>query len=327
MLVLSLSAADPTEAREPQAAVVGSPASSETVCERAHEINPGCACPGCACRTHLAELEACDVEEGLFDNLTFLAALNGSKQPQDLGVNAQFGARVAANWGLPVWREGGLGLQVGTSIDPLYQAVAVLDRLDISDDRFQNFTTVGLYQRTERGWVWGVAHDFLYENYWANFHLSQWRGVAALEWGENNEVGTWFAIRDKGDTARLAGQTFDVEAITQGSIYWRHWFENRTQATVWVGVADGHGAFVLAFPDGATVSQRALFGADVRVPLTDWAAIFGEANFIAPFDSGTVDAYLGIELFPRRNAASVRRFAPVLSVASNPTFAVDLRRR
>lgn len=263
------------------------------------------------------------------DHFTFLAALSGSKQPQDLGVNAQLGARFAANLGVPLQRQWGLSLQVGTSIDPMYQAAAVLDALGISDDRLQNFTTVGVYQRRERGLVWGVVHDFLYENYYGDFLLGQWRGNVAWNVGDNDEIGTWFAIADMNETATVGGFDVLLRGINQGSIYWRHWYQNLVRTTLWVGAADGHGAFVLAVPNDNNVSQRVLFGADIRVPLTSWAAIFGEANLIAPFDSGTVDAYLGIEIYPRQNVADAAksRYAPLFQVASNPTFAVNLRRR
>src|SRR5262245_6909032 len=37
-----------------------------------------------------------------FDTLTFFGGLDGSKQPQDLGINANMGVRLAANLGLPL---------------------------------------------------------------------------------------------------------------------------------------------------------------------------------------------------------------------------------
>ena len=49
-------------------------------------------------------------QEGYLDNISLLLALDGSKQPQDLGVNAQFGGRGAVNMGVPLVRDWGLGL-------------------------------------------------------------------------------------------------------------------------------------------------------------------------------------------------------------------------
>ena len=35
----------------------------------------------------------------VFENLSVFAGLDGSKQPQDLGINANMGLRLSANWG------------------------------------------------------------------------------------------------------------------------------------------------------------------------------------------------------------------------------------
>ena len=40
--------------------------------------------------------------------MTFFAGLDGAKGPEDLGINALMGARVAVNWALPIWEEIGL---------------------------------------------------------------------------------------------------------------------------------------------------------------------------------------------------------------------------
>jgi hypothetical protein len=35
---------------------------------------------------------------------------------------------------------------------------------------------LGLFQRTEAGLVWGLGYDFLYQEYYDNFTLGQYRG-------------------------------------------------------------------------------------------------------------------------------------------------------
>src|SRR5580700_1211480 len=50
---------------------------------------------------------------GVFDNLSLFIGPDGSKQPQDLGINANMGVRVSANWGLPVSERMKLGMQFG----------------------------------------------------------------------------------------------------------------------------------------------------------------------------------------------------------------------
>jgi hypothetical protein len=76
------------------------------------------------------------------------------------------------------------------------------------------------------------------------------------------------------------------------------------------------------------VRNAFVYGADLQMPLNNWIAIYGEANFITPASSGTVDAYLGFVFYPgggARNALQ-KRFAPLLPTASNTSFAVDLPR-
>ena len=66
----------------------------------------------------------------LFKNLSLFAGLEGSKQPQDFGVNANFGGRFQANLGLPLVEACGLGMQIGTSINYTDNAVQVFERVE-----------------------------------------------------------------------------------------------------------------------------------------------------------------------------------------------------
>jgi hypothetical protein len=57
--------------------------------------------------------------------------------------------------------------------------------------------------------------------------------------------------------------------------------------------------------------------------------MFGQANFILPPATGTVDAFLGIVYQPVALSTRERskRLRPVMPIANNPTFAVDLGRK
>jgi hypothetical protein len=50
-------------------------------------------------------------------NLNIFAGLDGSKQPQDLGINANMGVRFSANWGFGLSQKDGLGGQVGIGVN------------------------------------------------------------------------------------------------------------------------------------------------------------------------------------------------------------------
>jgi hypothetical protein len=273
------------------------------------------------------ESEAIDEDwYGLLENLSGFLGLDGSKGPEDLGINANFGFRGALNWGYPVWEQVGLGVQLGTAINYSETAVRVLRSIDGVRDRFQSFTTLGLFQRTDFGLSWGFVHDWLSEHYYAGIDVGQWRAQIGYALCCHDELGVWGAWRDRGDSATVDGESFNLRPISQANFFWKHIWENDAVTRMWVGVADSHGRFVLVAPGNTPVHHPFVFGADLYVPLTEHLAIFGEANFITPNDTGTVTATLGFAFFPGGAHHAVRsRFAPLLPLANNPTFALDLR--
>ncbi len=264
----------------------------------------------------------------LFDGLSVFGGLDGSKQPQDLGVNANLGGRFAFNWGRVLVEEWHLGIQVGAGIDFSDNAVQVLNRLGVNDGRQQLFTTVGLFQRTDWGFNWNFVHDSLYERYYGNFNLSQWRGRAGYQVTDTDELGVWGTIADSGDSGSVLGTPINLKPISQANFFWRHTWSNSAWTTLWLGSAKEHGRFVLVLPDQPAVKNAFVYGADLQMPLNDWWALYGEANFITPASSGTVDAYLGFVFYPGGGAfkALQKRYAPLLQTASNASFAVDLPR-
>jgi hypothetical protein len=315
------------------ALLVASPSFAEVTELAAFEESPG-ACdeyPSLACDDFgpSCDSPSCDSPScgSIFENLSLFLGLEGSKQPQDFGVNAHFGGRFHANLGVPLIERIGLGLQIGTATNYTDNAVQVFERVEGNRNRFQSFTTVGLFQRTDSGFSWAVGYDFLFQDYYDNFGLGQWRGDLGYRLGAKDEVGAWFALSGKDDHGMFGAIPVVLDPITQGSLYWRHWWENDAHTTVWLGMAEGHGEPNVALGDRPAVDERLVFGADLFVPLGKKLALFGQANFLTPADTGTVDAFLGIAFYPGgAHRAHRRRFAPRLSVANNTTFANDLSR-
>jgi hypothetical protein len=266
-------------------------------------------------------------DTGLADNLSLLLGLTGSKGPEDLGINANFGLRTAVNWGAPVWEQYGLGAQLGTSLNYSQNAVRVLRTISGTHDRVENFSTAGLFQRSNVGVNWGLVYDFVDERYYSNFNLGQWRGQVGYDLTADDEVGLWGAWREHGDSTTVGGLDVSLRPILQGNLFWRHVWRNEIDTRLWVGVAEEHGRFVFVAPGQPTVHHPVVFGAEVYVPLNDYLALFGEANFITPNDSGTVTATFGVAFYPGASAARTARscFAPLLPLANNPSFATDLR--
>ena len=90
----------------------------------------------------------------------------------------------------------------------------------------------------------------------------------------------------------------------------------------------GHDDVVFVFPANPRDSHVLVYGAELYMPLSDKFAVTGSANLVTPAATGTVDAFLGVAFYPKKGAmrASHNRFAPMMAVANNPTFSVNLKR-
>lgn len=266
---------------------------------------------------------------GVFDELTFRFAIDGTKQPQEFGVNAHVGGQASFNWGIPLSTDYGVGMQVGTGVTATANAVRVYELLGESTGRTQNFTTVGLFQRSDR-WAWGFVHDFLYQDYYDEFTLGQWRTRLSFDLTKRDQIGATAMLKSYGDTGVFGSSTnVALTPIDQIQFYWRHYWETGAQTGFWLGVAEGHGEDNAVTGFSAPKDEQPIFGADVLMPLSDSLALYGETNMIMPSDTGTVDAFLGIQWYPCGNAFNARRgrFSSLFSLASPTTFAIDLRRR
>jgi len=230
-----------------------------------------------------------------------------------------------------LFSEYGIGAQVGFAFNYSDSAVRVLELVEGAKERFQTFTTVGLFRNGER-LKFGMVYDWSSTNYYDNYDLSQWRGRLGYVINPCHELGVWWAIGDRADRTFFNGplgpEFFNLEPMSQVSFYWRQTWENAFETSLWLGVNEGHGEVIATLPGNPSVNQRMSFGADVHIPVSDVLAIFGEANFVAPSDSGSVDSYLGFAYYPRGGARRGRssRYSAILPVASNPTMTVDLRR-
>jgi hypothetical protein len=84
---------------------------------------------------------------------------------------------------------------------------------------------------------------------------------------------------------------------------------------------------VLVFPGDTRDNHVVVYGAQLELPLSRRVSVTGSGNFVTPTATGTVDAYLGLSIFPGRGRVDRGRLTPPLAVANNPEFPIDLRRR
>jgi hypothetical protein len=264
----------------------------------------------------------------LLDNLSFFVGPDGSKQPQDLGINANMGVRASANWGVPLSEAAKLGAQIGVGYNASDAAVHVLDQITSTSSRRQTFVTAGLFERPTSRINWGLVYDAVFEHYYDDFQISQVRGQVGFGVTKDNELGVWFTKRAKGDDGQMAGTPVRLDAISQVNAYTRHTWANAAQTMVWLGVASGHDDVVWVFPANPRDTNVIVYGAQLFFPLSEKFAVTGAANLVTPTATGTVDAYLGVAFYPGRGAmrAAHNTFAPVLPVANNPEMAINLHR-
>ncbi len=274
--------------------------------------------------------DPCLNRPGLFDELSFRLAIDGAKQPQDFGVNANLGGQASMNWAAPLLPQFGIGVQAGTGITATGNAVRVYELLGETTGRTQHFTTLGLFQRTESGFSWGLVHDFLSQKSFDQFHLGQWRGRLAYELTPQDQIGVNVMLRSNKDTG-VFGNSVNVELapIDQMNFYWRRYWETCAQTTLWVGFSEGHGEDNVVTGFSPAKGTSFLLGADLLMPLNDRLAIYGETNLMMPADTGTVDAFLGLQWSPNRRIYSARRnrYSPLQELAAPTTFSVDLTRQ
>lgn len=262
--------------------------------------------------------------------LTSFFGIDGSKQPQDFGANANLGVAAQLNYARHLWAEQGIGFQIGSRVSFTGNAVQVFELLGESKDRFQNFTTVGLFQRRDSGFSYGFAYDYASVESFDRFSLGQWRVRASFELTPVNEIGVTLNFSDRNDTGRFNAESVVLEPVDQLHVYLRRNWQSGVNTTFWLGVADAHSEENAITGTLPPKTNQLLFGAEIFAPLNHWIAIFGETNLVMPADTGAVDAYLGIQFSPqgiRRTQSRSNRFRAFLPVASNPTFTTDLNRR
>lgn len=261
--------------------------------------------------------------------ISFYVGLEGSKQPQDFGANANVGGRFRANISGPLFEQHGIGYQIGTALVTSANGVQVFELLGAAEDRIQSFTTLGIFQRNDRGFSWGFVYDFLFQDSFDNFDLGQWRLRMAQFIGPDFEIGFTVNLKDHGDVGFFNATQVDIDPIQSYSLFARKYWESTTITTVWVGQSAGHRE------DNAIVGVQSLrennlmVGSEFFAPLNNRLAIYGEANVVTPVDTGVIDAFLGVEFSTSHNAFALRnaRFRRFLPVASSVSFVNDLRIR
>jgi hypothetical protein len=284
----------------------GAPAMSSGSCGPYY---PGQNCaPGVPC--------ACAPREPWYTNVALFSTADAFKTPVDLdGLNGNFGRRVGGIASFPIFRDWGLGGQVSSSAG-WYDWKGTLYTGD--QQRYQNFNSIGLFARScTTGLGFGIAHDWLYDDYYTGLNLSQFRVAASWEVNCNNEVGFWGALPQRRDSAFVGAPAVNNEfqSLTQGNLYWKHYWTDAAWTNIYAGLAES--------PSDIS------YGANTQVAVTSFLAITGAFTYVVPGSGGNIgreeeiwNLSFGLVFYPGTAMAAQRsQFRPMFAPADNGNFA------
>jgi hypothetical protein len=140
------------------------------------------------------------------------------------------------------------------------------------------------------------------------------------------EIGTTFNLAARSDDGKFNSTEIHLAPIEMFNVFVKRDWATGVSTKLWAGVADGHSENNAVTGSAPRKENQLLFGADIFAPLNGWLAIYGEANVILPADTGSVDAFLGVEVIPGGLWKKGRgnRYRSMFSVGSSPTFSTDL---
>lgn len=259
-------------------------------------------------------------------NLSLWAGVHGFKGPFDEGLNGNFGFHEGVNLGMPLGLPWAVGFQIGfQATHSNFKGEPIqLGNQQITwntADRNQIFLTGGLFRRAVFGGMqWGVAVDFLHDDYYDVADVARIRTEAGYVFSGGRELGYWGAYGTNSDRI-LTQQVRLLEPTDMFAFYYRRYFTNGGEGRIWAGFT-GQG-------DG-------ILGADVRLALGGSWGLENHANYIiakqGSANGGQREESWGISInlvwYPGRPASCVvnQVYRPLLSVADNSLFATDMGR-
>lgn len=261
----------------------------------------------------------CGRPSSFTDHLTIIKAVEAFKSPVDLdGLNANFGGKIGLNLAMPVYAPWGLGVQAGSTVG-WYNPKGTLFTGD--DDRFQNFYTAGLYQRSPFGLNWSCVYDWLLDDYYSDFRFEQLRAAVSYSFNPYNELGVWSTVPMRKDSATVGAPPVNntFEPLMQGAVYYQRAWNDGAYTRIWGGLAEQPG--------------DAVWGVSSQAALTSFAALNGQFHYVLPSAGGNQGRQeelwfvsFGITLYPGSALrAATSPTAPVLPIADNGNFGVIRR--
>lgn len=282
---------------------------------------------GCDECGECVEGEVCDFGYEVFDgrcprllrDLSVFAGADAFKGPPDHGKNGNFGLNEGLALSGPLGDPWGCGYEIGANfVQSNFSGAPTLTVGDYSIQapfRRQVFATAGIFRRSLcRGFQWGVAFDYLHDDYYEKTGLKQLRSETGFVLNNVYEIG-YFGNYGVG-TDRVYDGTLD--STDMFALYVRRNFENGGQGRLWGG-ATGYG-------DG-------LLGADLWVPLGRGFALENRVTYMIPKQGANEEGQtreswgfvVQLVWYPGQNAKCQQQnpYRALFPVADNSLFMVD----
>ncbi len=266
----------------------------------------------------------------LCDSMYVLFAFDGWRNEADWRYSNNFGLRTGVNAGIPLLKSRGIGAQIGATVG-FYDLSGRGGGLTTTIED-QTMITVGVFKRSDYScgdrFSWALAYDHQFHNNYGapgmdSLSIGQFRGLIGYALDCQNEIGFWMTLADDDDPLPAMGGLAGiwVEPVHQYNLFWRRYWECGGETMVYFGGVEDPGEFVI--------------GLDGRVPLNSRWSLFCAAAYIKPSADAGIPGFMeeiwnvsaGLMFFPGCGAQSCcgpNPWAPLLPVADNGTFALDL---
>ena len=257
--------------------------------------------------------------------LNISQGVHGFKNPVGRGESS-FGVHEGVNFAIPLGQHKPWGWQVGFEATHSNFSGANFSNSQLSDTTFgsstndnrnQLFVTTGFFRRTYCGLQFGIAWDYLHENWDTRFNLGQIRGEVSWKNSRCQEIGFWFATDTRDD--QIFDNSVQVETTDLYTFFYRY-----------AGNCGGTGRIFA----GWSGASDQLVGTDFELPMNCHWAVRSEFAYLIPEESTNNGGSLqeswnvGISLvwYPGGNAnvGCCSPSRPFFRVANNGSMFVDI---
>jgi hypothetical protein len=200
------------------------------------------------------------------ENLSLFTGVENFRSTVNVDGISNFGFNEGFNWSMPVSRTVGWAIQFGADFTQTGFDSTPSSSLD--ETRMQTFLTLGVFHRPtcQTGLQYGLAFDWLHDDFFDDFDLTQLRGEISWMVDPQNDYGFWFATGLKDETLRsavLSPVTFEV--VDQFAFFHRRRFCRGGDARFWAGW---------------TNNDEAVLGADFCLPVAQCWGLEGGFNYL-----------------------------------------------